>query len=51
MLERFREIQVKDHFFGSWALHLSFGTFYEVNIMQLCSFRKRMNRICKHYYT
>ena len=31
-------MQVKDQFFGSWALYLSFGTCFEVNIMQLCSF-------------
>ena len=31
-------MQVKDQFFGSWALHISFGTCYEVNIMHLCSF-------------
>ena len=37
-LERFCEMQVRDQFFGSWALYLSFGTCYEVNIMQLCSF-------------
>ena len=30
-------MQVKDECFGSWALYLSFGTFYEVNIRQLCS--------------
>ena len=31
-------MQVKDQFFGSWALYLTFGTRYEVNIMQLRSF-------------
>ena len=31
-------MQVNDQFFGSWALYLSFGTCYEVNVMQLCSF-------------
>ena len=30
-------MQVKHQFFGSWAQYLSFGTCYEVNIMQLCS--------------
>ena len=29
-------MQEKVQFFGSWALYLSFGTCYEVNIMQLC---------------
>ena len=37
-LERLCEMQKKDQFFGSWALYLSFGTCYEVNIMQLTSF-------------
>ena len=31
-------MHVKGQFFGSCALYLSFGTCYEVNIMQLCSF-------------
>ena len=31
-------MQVKDQFFGSWALNLSFRTCYEVNIKQVCSF-------------
>ena len=33
-LECFCEMQVKDNFLGSWALYLSFGTCYAVNIMQ-----------------
>ena len=28
----------EDQFFGSLALYLSFGTCYEVNIKQICSF-------------
>ena len=31
-------MQVKDKLFGSWVLYLSFGTSYEVIILQLCSF-------------
>ena len=47
MHERFCEMQVKDKLFGSWALYLSSGTCYEVNIMQLCS-SIIYKRICKH---
>ena len=38
------EMQVKDQFFGSWTLYLSFGNCYKVNIMQLC-FLVSINRI------
>ena len=39
-------MQVKDKFFGSWALYLSFDTYYEVNIMQLCSFKTSICYSC-----
>ena len=32
-LSDFWQMQVKNQFFGSWALYISFGTGYEVNIM------------------
>ena len=41
-------MQVKDQFLGSWVLYLSFGTCYEVNMMQLCSFsthKQNMNTL------
>ena len=37
-LESFYEMQIKDQFFGPWALYLRFGICYEVNISQLSSF-------------
>ena len=44
-------MQEKDKLFGSWALYLSFEIYYEVNIMQLCSFSIYYSCIfAKHKY-